>query len=111
MTIRELVRAALKLKRDRGQVYSSTPYGYQRVGKNLRPDANELETVKVIQARRAEGWTLRRIADDLNERKVKAKKGGRWHGSAVRYILLRNTPYQAVKNTAQQELTLETADA
>ena len=41
----------------------------------------------MVRTWRAQGWSLRRIAEELNRRRIPSKKGGRWHASTVRYIL------------------------
>lgn len=48
--------------------------------------ANVLPIIRDLQG---EGLSLRRIAATLNERGVKAARGGRWHATTVRNIVAR----------------------
>jgi hypothetical protein len=41
----------------------------------------------VIEKIRVEGASLRQIADELNMRKIKTARGGRWYATTVRNIL------------------------
>ena len=58
-------------------------------------NAQEQETLVQIFAWRQAGWSLRKIAGELNRRGIPIKQGGRWHASTVRY-LLQNSLYQEV---------------
>jgi DNA invertase Pin-like site-specific DNA recombinase len=45
------------------------------------------ETVApLVRSLRAEGRTLRGVAEELNRRGIKSSRGGRWHGAAVRRV-------------------------
>lgn len=64
-------------------------YGYTYAEKyNLIKKENEAEVVKMIFELYSSGeWGIRKIADYLNLRGIKAKKGGEWHFKSVRRIL------------------------
>lgn len=85
--IAERIRSALRFKRDRGEVYGSTPYGYERDGDALREHGSELATVARIRALSTDGESLAAIARRLNAESVPTKRGGRWYPSTVRYLL------------------------
>ncbi len=88
--ISERTISALRYRRNEGLVYSGQiPYGFVRVGmtKRLEPVERELAVVKRIYVLRAEGHTLRAIADALNTDRIKTKKGRTWAPEQIRYML------------------------
>ena len=81
---------------------ASAPYGYDLVDGGYVVNEAEAETVRDIFSRRTEGWSLGRIADDLNSRGIPSKRAGqKWKGqevsgkwsAAVCGRLLRNEAY------------------
>jgi site-specific DNA recombinase len=86
--ISERTAAALRHKRNQRQAYSPTPYGFDRVLDLLVVNHNEQKVIEEILELRLKGWSLRRIAVELNERGVEAKNGGIWYASTVRAITL-----------------------
>ena len=86
--------AALRYKRDHGQVFGPTPYGYTRNGTGLDEDPDELATVRTMRSWRGEGLSLRAIAARLTAADVPTKRGGRWHPRTVS-LLLKNALYDA----------------
>jgi len=90
----ERTRTALHYKRDHGQVYGSTPYGYDRDGRVLTENTDELATVRTIRSWRGEGLSLRAIAARLTAADVPTKLGGRWHPRTVS-LLVNNALYDA----------------
>lgn len=85
--ISERTTTALGHKKAHGQAYARTPFGFDRVGDELKRNAREWKLAQKIRARRAAGETLQSIADWLNESGAKSKRGGKWFPSTVRYIL------------------------
>jgi DNA invertase Pin-like site-specific DNA recombinase len=90
-------RAALAAKRRRGERTGQVPYGAaldpdgpaNAKGRpvRLRPDPAEANTVADVRAWRAAGWSLRRIARELDARGVPTKNGGlRWSPNSVRHL-------------------------
>ena len=54
-----------------------------------RPTDDEQDTVQQIRAWHAAGWTLRKIAGELNRLGVATKNGGAaWYASTVRRIVM-----------------------
>lgn len=45
------------------------------------------EVIAQIFAWRRAGWSLRKIAAELNRRGVSTKQGGEWYAATVRYLL------------------------
>jgi len=85
--IAERTGMALNHKKSHLQAYSPTPFGFNRNGPALEPNKGEMKTVSDLKAWRVKGWSLRRIAQELNARGIPAKHGGRWYASTVKYIL------------------------
>ncbi|HOF67764.1 MAG TPA: recombinase family protein [Candidatus Fermentibacter daniensis] len=85
--ISERTAAALRHKKQQGRVYSPTPYGYDRVGDALVENEMEQAVLERIRSLRAAGWSLERIAAELNKDGIPAKKGGLWCLSAIRSVL------------------------
>ena len=90
--IAERTQAALLFKKSKRQVYGAVPYGYSRYDDALRVIEMEFDIVRKIQDWHARGWSLRKIADTLNKRRIQTKHRRRWHASTLRYIL-RNELY------------------
>lgn len=89
--IADRTRAALAHKRRQGErVTRFAPYG-QALGDDglLRPVPAEQQHLAAMVARRAEGWTFRRIAEELNENGVPTKQGGPWLRATVWAVLRR----------------------
>ncbi len=77
-------RAALAVKKNRGERVGQVPYGYRVAddGRRLEVDPNEQAVIARVRALRADGLTLDRIAAALE-----AELGGRWYPMRVSRIL------------------------
>jgi site-specific DNA recombinase len=86
--IGERTRDAMAHMKATRQAYSPTPYGFQRNGDALEATREELGVIEQIRVWRAQGWTLRAIASELNRLGVATKNGGAaWYASTVRRIV------------------------
>ena len=88
--ISERTSAALQHMKAAGQVYGPTPFGYDAEGPQrgrLVAQPDELRLVDWIFRMRREGRPLRYIAEKLNSKGIRGKKGGAFHASTIRYIL------------------------
>ena len=85
----ERTTEALAHKKINNKKYAPVPYGYKEVNGSLVEVNREARVVREILKRREQGHTLRAIANDLNRRRVKAKKGGKWYASTIRYLIQR----------------------
>jgi site-specific DNA recombinase len=86
-------RAALQAKRRRGERVGQVPYGYILAadGIALEPVAAELAVVEKLRQMRADGHTLRSIADELTRQGITTREGkARWTHSTVASILRRS---------------------
>ncbi len=85
--IAERTATALAHKKAHKKAYAPTPFGFERVGDTLQEDPEEQEVIAQIFAWKEAGWSLRKIAAELNKRGVPTKQGGQWYASTVKYIL------------------------
>lgn len=89
----ERTRTALAHKKAHRFVYGSTPYGFDLAGNQLVPHPAEQAVIATVKAWRTDGWSLRRIAGELNRRGIPTKQSSpagpttRWYASTVRYLL------------------------
>lgn len=96
----ERTKTSIQLKKTNRFVYGATPYGYDLSGNQLVPNTTEQEIIKQVKVWRAEGTSLRKIADQLNKMGVPTKRASavsretRWYASTVSY-LLKNELYLA----------------
>ena len=67
--IGERTAAALAHKKARKQIYGSVPFGFQRTGQQLVPIAAEQAIIREMRGWRSQGWSYRRIASTLNDRR------------------------------------------
>ena len=88
--IGERTRAALAHKRDRGELVGTAPIGTAVAadGVKLEADPAEARALDLVARLRADGLSIRRIADELNARGVPAR-GKRWHPTTVARVLRR----------------------
>ena len=77
------------------EAYSPTPLGFERIEDTLRKDKGEWEIVDYIFQLREEGLSYWKIAEDLNNRGIPGKRGGKWYAGTVRYII-QNDLYEEV---------------
>jgi DNA invertase Pin-like site-specific DNA recombinase len=82
--------AALRLRRGRERKeregaypYGSPPFGFRLGDDGLAPDDDEQAVVVRMLELRAEGRSLRQIADTLGAEGHRAKRGGRWYPQTV----------------------------
>jgi len=82
-------KAALAVKRKRGEAWNHTPFGYRREGNALIPDPDAQEAIRLIHELRAGGMSYRAIAGELVRRGVPTQRGGKWEAMTVRKVALR----------------------
>lgn len=85
--ISERTTAVLRHKKAKREVYAPVALGYADANGKLIAIDEELRVVAEIKAMRAEGKTLRQIADDLNGRGIVGKRGGIFHASTIKAVL------------------------
>jgi len=87
--ISERTSMAMAHKKAKGEKYAPVPFGYSELDGRLVAVESEALVVAEILSHRKAGKTLVQIADDLNERGIEGKRGGKWHASTVRYLIQR----------------------
>lgn len=89
---------SLALKKANKEVYSTAPYGWQNhyteqnakgewINGKLIPNEREQVIISQIKAYRNHNLSLGKIAEDLNNRKIPSKKGGKWSAKTVADVL------------------------
>lgn len=93
LIIKARTAAALQAKIRRGERCGKVRFGYDLAtdGKTLVPRADEQEAIALMRQLRAEGQTLREIAEELERRGVATKEGREWRPMTVSRILKRAT--------------------
>lgn len=76
-------RAALAVKRSRGEATSHAPYGYRAEGGMLVADDGEQAVIARVSEARARGLTVRAIAAELAAAGIVSRKGRPLHFTAV----------------------------
>ena len=98
-----LTSEALQKKKARGELVSGKPpYGYRLAddGTHLDAEPREQRVIALVQDLRAEGLTIRAIADRLNADNVPAR-GKRWHPTTIARLLKKKDAAEEV--TADEE--------
>jgi len=80
-------KAALAVKRTRGEATSHAPYGWRAVDGRLVADAIEQAILVRVRALRATGLTERAIVAALNAEGVRTRSGGQHNPRSVHLIL------------------------
>lgn len=88
--IRARTKAALGMKKLRGQRVGSVPFGYLvgTDGATLHPEAGEQAVIERVRVLRAEGLPIRAIVETLNA-EGRPARGARWHVTSVARLLRR----------------------
>lgn len=84
-------KAALRVKRERGEAWNHVPFGYRLEGDRLVEDADGQEAIRLILELRQDDMSYRAIAAELEHRGVETVRGGKWEAMTVRKIALRQT--------------------
>jgi DNA invertase Pin-like site-specific DNA recombinase len=92
--IAERTRDALQHKIKSGERVGKVRFGFDLSddGRTLVPNTAEQAAIALMQQLRAEGNSLRAIADELTRRDVPTKEGRPWNQASVRRILTRQSP-------------------
>ena len=91
--IAERTTAALRQKSSKGERIGQIPYGYRLAadGVTLEPEPNDARLLEVVRDLRAQGLTLRAVADRLNATELRPKNGRAWSHSTVAALLRRTS--------------------
>jgi len=89
--ISEKVRDKMVELREAGQHHGRSPFGYRKAGKSLEVVPEQAAVVREVAERVIDGWSLRRICTDLNDRGISTQRGTTWKPTVVRDMVLRPT--------------------
>jgi site-specific DNA recombinase len=94
LIIRARTKAALAVKRARGERIGQLPLGFQLAadGDHLEPNAVEQDKLARIWALKATGWSTRRIAAALNTHGLTTRRGTPWQFQHVAHVLRKGAP-------------------
>jgi site-specific DNA recombinase len=99
--ISERTKIAMKHLKDNAKVFTGPVFGWDRQGDNLVPNWKEQDIIDYMRHRHyVQGWSGNKVSKQLNELKVKGKKGGAWTSSMV----LRTCRYQFHENRKMFEV-------
>jgi site-specific DNA recombinase len=86
--IRERTASAMAHMKSQGERVGAVPYGYRlgADGVHLEAEDSEQRMIGLVRAYRAEGLSIRAIAERLNLEAAPAR-GGRWHPTSVARLL------------------------
>ena len=87
VNLAEEVRRGMREKASRGEPVTAPPFGYRMRGKRYVPDPDEAAAVKMLFSGFLAGQSCARLAEKLNAAGVRTRRGNRWEGRAVRYLL------------------------
>ena len=79
---------ALRELRLQGRVYGPVPFGYAAHEDRLVEHPVEQAVLRKIRRMRSRGLSYEKVARALNASHLPAKRGGSWHSTAVRSVLL-----------------------
>lgn len=87
--IRERTAAAMRVKRERGEVISRPTLGYDAVDGKLVRNDNEAALIARIYDMHKGGASYNAISKQLTQEGVRTKRGGSWHATTIRKLVLR----------------------
>ena len=87
LVIKARTKAALQSKKKRGERVGHIPFGCKldEDGKHLLQDDEEQWIIREIQSLKGEGFSLRQIAKELNDRGIK-NRGNKWNHMNVKRV-------------------------
>jgi site-specific DNA recombinase len=85
--IAERTSSALAHKRQNGEAYGPTPYGFSREGNRFVSHPSEQKILCSIRDMRARGISFNRIAASLNADGLRTRCGGSWYATSIHSIL------------------------
>lgn len=83
----ERTKSVLNHRKDTGKSYCAAIYGFNNVGGELILNNDEITVVRAIFNNDRRGFSMNAIAEELNIKKIPAKKGGKFYASTIKSIL------------------------
>lgn len=87
--ISERTKTALAFKKSQGKRVGTVPFGYDLDvdGETLTCNAVEQAAIQTMDDLRANGYTLREVAGELDARGINTKKGGSWTPKVIATLI------------------------
>ena len=85
--ISERTKDAMQFMKRSLKLVGAVPFGFDRSGKELTPNPDEMKTALKLITMKGEGASYQKIAGQLNEDAVPAKNGGKWHPKTVMGVM------------------------
>ncbi len=87
-------------EKPKGSVIGEVPFGFilGTDGKTLVKSPREQEAIRLIKYFAALKYSYRKIAEELNKRKIPTKKHGKWYHKQIAEILRRAVWFQNLLN-------------
>ncbi len=82
--------------------FLNTPFGWEQQGEELVVCKREQDVIKAALKAHKKGWTYQQIADDLNGRHLRTRRGSRWNAQTVRHLLTRSVKHKQNKGLVAQ---------
>lgn len=89
LIIKARVKAAMKVKKDKGECVGHIPFGYKLAedGVHLLPDSYEQDVLAKLSQLRSEGLTVRAMAEEMNKNQIFNRGGAPWNHVSVFRVL------------------------
>jgi len=93
LVIKARTKAALDAKKQRNERVGHIPFGYQLApdGVHIEENKKELRIIKKMKILRKKGYSVRKIADKMNQKKLFNRKGAKWNHSSVHRVMKNKT--------------------
>jgi site-specific DNA recombinase len=100
--IRQRTKAALNVKRSRGERIGAIPYGFKlaRDRKTLKPCEKETKVIRTIVTMRKRGCSYRDIVTRLNKTRIPTRTGSPWRLTQVVRIIQKHANATSAKTAA-----------
>ena len=85
--IAERTSAAIGYARSQGKAYGPTPFGFLRSGGLLVRNPQQQRALGIMRGMRTSGYSFQKIADKMNELRVRPSRGKKWYASSVKAVL------------------------
>jgi site-specific DNA recombinase len=85
--IGERTTAALSYARSQGKAYGPLPFGYVKLDGMFVVQAQQQQALGTMRGMRTAGYSFQKIADKMNELKIKPSRAKKWYASSVKSVL------------------------
>lgn len=85
--IAERTSAAIGYARSQGKAYGPVPFGFFRSGDLLVRNEKQQDALGIMRGMRTAGISFKKVADKMNELKVRPSRAKKWYASSVKAVL------------------------